>query len=128
MKTYLVLFTAATQAKLAYAAAVAARKAALADIHAFYQSLVAVLKQTLGPTNQGLLPGFGIAPPKARTEASPEVKALAKVKAAATRKARGTLGKKERLEITGAAPAVINGAPAAPVATNGAPPKPATAG
>jgi hypothetical protein len=50
------------------------------------------------------LADFGFAPRKV-TKPSPEVEAAAIAKRAATRKARGTMGKKQRLAITGATPA-----------------------
>src|SRR5580658_8576317 len=66
LKSYLQLFTAASSAKQAYAATIVARKAAMPDIEAFYEGLVAIVKQAVGPTNQGPLATFGIVPPAAR--------------------------------------------------------------
>ena len=99
LKAYLQLFIDVNVAKAAYLAAVVKRKAALVEMRDFYLAFVMALKQTLGPANQGQLPGFGIMPPTARALPTPETKALAKVKAAATRKARGTQGKKQKLAI-----------------------------
>jgi hypothetical protein len=100
LKAYSLLFTAVTNARQVYAAAVKSRKGSMADILAFYHSFVTALKQALGPNNEGLLPGFAVSLPKARNAASPETKAIAKVKAKATRQARGTMGKQQRLAIT----------------------------
>jgi hypothetical protein len=100
LKSYSSLFTAVSNARQSYAAAVAARVAAMAQMQTFYLAFVVALKAALGPTNQGLLPGFGVSLPKARKDASPETKAIAKVKSAATREARGTMGKKQRGGIT----------------------------
>ena len=100
LKAYSLLFTAVINARQAYAAAVKARKGSMGQILPFYTSFVAALKQALGPNNEGLLAGFAISPPKVRKAASPETKAVAKVKAKATRQARGTMGKQQRLAIT----------------------------
>jgi X-X-X-Leu-X-X-Gly heptad repeat protein len=45
--------------------------------------------------------GFTSTSPKAPKQASPETKAIAKVKSAQTREARGTMGKKQKLAISG---------------------------
>jgi hypothetical protein len=100
LKSYLQLYMAVTQAKQAYTTAVAARKAAEVEMKGFYDGFVSALKQALGPANVGALPTFGVAQPKARTQASPETKVIAKAKSEATRKARGTMGSSERQGIT----------------------------
>ena len=100
LKAFLVLFTAVAQTKQAYAAAVAARKAGLLIAHPFYVNLVNSLKQIIGDTNQAQLAVYGISPPKARAAPSLETRTIAKAKAQATRKARGTMGKKAKLSIT----------------------------
>ncbi len=100
LKAYAQLLTASIVAKQAYLDSMTKRKAAQAEMHAFYAAFVVALKQALGPNNQGQLPGFGVVPPKARKSASPETKAIAKLKAAATRKARGTTGKAQKRLIT----------------------------
>ena len=87
-------------AKTAYQHAVAARKAELVPDRAFYENVVALLKQTLGTTNQTTLSEFGIAAPKAKAKPSSTTKAIAQAKAAATRAARGTMGKKQKAAIT----------------------------
>ena len=94
------VLTTVTQTKLAYTAAVAARKSGLATDRAFYANVVANLKQLFGATNQAQLSAFGIQPPKAKAKPSTTTRAIATVKAAATRKARGTMGKKQKLGIT----------------------------
>jgi hypothetical protein len=99
LKTYSQLFTASLAAKQAYLASVATRKAAEPEMHAFYAAFVIALKQALGPNLAGQLAGFGILPPRERKSVSPEAKAIAKVKAAATRLARGTMGKVQRQKI-----------------------------
>ncbi len=117
------LILAVAQVKQAYAAAVAARKTGLVAGHLFYENVVMALKQVIGATNQAQLAAFGIFPPKPRAVPSAETKAMAKMKAAATRKARGIKGKKERASITtspqsklqmvtGVSPAVTSASPA----------------
>ncbi len=100
LKAFLLLYSAVTQTKQPYVSAIEARKAAEASAHAFYTAVVAFLKLILGPNNQAQLAAFGIAPPKAKKAPSAETRAIAKVKAQNTRKARGTVGKKQRQAIT----------------------------
>ena len=101
LNAWLPLFAAVLTARQAYTTAVAARQAALPAMHAFFASFESALKQALGPSNLAQLAAFGITPPKARKQASPETKAIAKVKSAQTREARGTMGKKQKLAISG---------------------------
>jgi hypothetical protein len=91
---------AVNAARSALLGAVRARKAAYASIRAFYLGVVSNVKQVIGPDNLTALSALGIAPPTQRKVASPEVRAIAKAKAAATRKALGTMGKQARLAIT----------------------------
>ena len=93
LKAWIALFTAASQAKQSYVAALAARKAAEPLARLFLTALTTVLKQVLGPTNQGQLAAFGIVAPPPRKVMSVETRAIAKAKRVATRKARGTKGK-----------------------------------
>jgi hypothetical protein len=131
LKAYLQLITAVDAARQAYLAAVVARKAKAADTHAFLEGLVTLVKQAVGPTNQGQLATFGILPPAPRKAPTPETKAQAKLKAAATRQARGTKGKRQKLAIK-ASPAVaqpgagVGAGPNVP-ATSSAPLAPAAA-
>jgi hypothetical protein len=96
----LVVLLAVTKTKVAYAAAVAARKAEEASDHVFYKGVITNLEQIFGPGNSAALAPFGIAPPKPRAAPSTATKAIATVKAKATRTARGTLGKKQKQAIT----------------------------
>ena len=100
LKAFVLLYAAVMQTKQPYLSALEARKAAEASAHAFYAAVVACLKLILGPNNQAQLAAFGIAQPKAKKAPSAETRAIAKVKAQATRKARGTVGKKQRQAIT----------------------------
>lgn len=67
------------------------------------------LQLTMSATD---LAAFGLKP-RTRTEPDVATKALAVEKRAATRKARGTMGKKEKAKIVG----VVNESPAAPAST-----------
>jgi hypothetical protein len=57
-------------------------------------------------TNSDEYLAFGFAPPKPRVK-SPEAKVIGAAKMRATRKARHTMGRKQRLAITGAVPSAI---------------------
>ena len=92
-------FVNVTQTLNAYRAAVLSRDGLMLEMHAFYMALSSVLKQSIAPLNHGQLPSFGIAIPQARTPPSPETLVISKKKAEATRKARGTKGKQQRLAI-----------------------------
>jgi hypothetical protein len=94
------VLTTVSQTKLAYTAAVAARKAGMVTDRAFYANVVANLKQVFGASNQAQLAAFGIQPAKPRTKPSTTTRAIATAKAKATRTARGTMGKKQKLAIT----------------------------
>lgn len=110
----------AISTKAAYAAAVAAAHAEIANTAA----LVSGARQALKIAFSGqieTLGDFGLKPPKARTPLTTEQKAAAKAKAEATRKARGTMGSKQKKAITGATAAAA--APAAPAAAAPEPPQ-----
>jgi hypothetical protein len=102
LKTASALYGAVLTARQAYQAAVNARKAGAAQILPFYAAFVIALKQALGPTNEGLLPSFGVDIPKERQQPSAGIKALAAAKAQATRKVRGTMSKQQRQAIPAA--------------------------
>ena len=139
LNAWLPLFAAVLTARQAYTTAVAARQAALPAMHAFFASFESALKQALGPANLAQLAAFGVTPPKARKQASPETKAIAKVKSAQTRQARGTMGKKQKLAIRGTpgmtvqilgadgTPIGASGPSTAPAAPSSAPPAPSGA-
>jgi hypothetical protein len=86
-----------------------------------------VVKGTFGNSADALA-DFGLAPPKARRPLSAEQKAVASAKRAATRKARGPIGKHKRKEIKGAVSAELVVTPldahpvAAPSTPSGSPP------
>jgi ABC-type transporter Mla subunit MlaD len=64
------------------------------------QAYVRYVRAAFNNATQSLA-DFGLQPPKARTPLTTEQKAAAKAKAAATRKARGTTSKKQKLAISG---------------------------
>ena len=92
----------------------------LAVISAF----VKVVRGTFGNSADALA-DFGLAPPKARAPMTAEAKAVAAAKRAATRKARGTMGKNQKKPIKGDVKATLVVTPAngsAPVAAPASPP------
>jgi hypothetical protein len=121
LKSFIQLNLAVVQTKQAYTTALAARTAAMADMHGFYKAFSSALIQALGPTNAGALPTFGVAQPKVRTGPSAETLVIAQAKSAATRQARGQLGKAEKQAITATPQPSIQvlglGAPAASTTT-----------
>jgi hypothetical protein len=72
-----------------------------------------------------VLADFGFTPPK-RTTRTPEEKAAAALKAKATRKARHTMGSKQKKDIKGTVTATEPVTPPAPAPTPLTPPTPAT--
>ena len=72
LESFSQLFMAVTAARQAYASAVAARKVAMPSAHAFFMAFESALKETLGPSNQGLLPTFGASPTKTKKVITPE--------------------------------------------------------
>ena len=64
------------------------------------QAYVRYVRATYGSSTQNLA-DFGLAPPKARAPLTSEEKAAAAAKSRATREARGTKGKKQKLAVTG---------------------------
>ena len=94
-------------AMIAQSAAQASAKDALkilqgteASTKAVRQAYVRFLRAAFNNAAQSLA-DFGLQPPKARTPLTSEQKTAATVKALATRKARGTTSKKQKLAISG---------------------------
>jgi hypothetical protein len=101
-------------ARTALAQAVTSQKAAVAQAKAIRTGMKRYLQTKYGPQSPKLQE-FGFTP--ARTPKTPvKTKAAAKVKSAATRQARGTKGKKQKLAITGAPAAATAVTPPAPLA------------
>jgi|HubBroStandDraft_2_1064218.scaffolds.fasta_scaffold05805_3 hypothetical protein len=96
-------------AKAKWTAAVQAYKVLNKQVTQSVRALRTYVINTYGPTST-VLADFGFSPPKAAVK-TPEVKATAADKALATRKARNTLGKKQKLAIKGT---VTTPAPASP--------------
>jgi hypothetical protein len=110
---------AAQAAEAARTAAVKANQNERAKTAAMWQSLRQIV-QGMYSSSPDTLAVFGLKPRRASTE-TVTTRAAAAVKAKATRKARGTLGPKQKLEITGATPAAPSGPTTPPVAPT--PPK-----
>jgi hypothetical protein len=101
--TYTAPFQAAEDADTAKQVADEARDAVQTEAHAFTMATVAALKAALGRTS-ATLETVGIAPDKVPAPLTAAQKVTRAQKAAATRKARGTLGPKQKAKITGAVP------------------------
>jgi hypothetical protein len=87
-------------------------RGALSDLHrsmkgfrSTYLDAVLYVKHHLGKDSPRLLL-FGVRPPKARTPLTVEARVIASAKAAATRSARKTMGKRQRQALSRAEPTV----------------------
>ena len=89
-------FQAVRDAESAFRRAIANRRRAMKGHRSTYEDAVCFLKHHLGK-DSAQLAKFGIARPRERTPLSAEANAISRAKAAATRKARGTLGRRQRL-------------------------------
>jgi hypothetical protein len=117
--------TAVTTAQAAARTAVATENSQLPALIAFLETLEAFIRLYF-QDNATALADFSLAPPKARAQPTVETKAIAKVKAEATRTARGTVGKKATAAIKGNVSATLVVTPdAAPAAATPEPPAPA---
>jgi hypothetical protein len=95
-------------------------------LRAIFLAFIGFVRVTFGNQPE-VLAGFGLAPKKEKKALTTEQQAAAKAKREATRKARGTVGKKKKLAIKGDVTGVVvtpitepkpaNGAPSAPSAT-----------
>jgi hypothetical protein len=118
LATYTGPFQAAEDADTAKQVADQARDALKAEAHAFTMDTVRALKAALGRTSP-TLETVGITPDKVPAPLTAAQKVTRAEKAASTRKARGTMGKKQLAKIHGTVPATP-----APAATPAATPKP----
>jgi hypothetical protein len=117
--------TAVLAAKAASTKAVATENAQMPALIAFLHALEAFIRGNFA-ADATALADFSLEPPKARVPMTAEQKAIAKAKADATRKARGTASAKQKkaikgnvsatLVVTPAAPATVTPEPAAPAA------------
>jgi hypothetical protein len=87
-------------ARASYAEAISTYKAVSAKVTPVVRGLHQYVINAYGPTGTQLA-DFGIVPSKRATQ-TPEAKVAAVAKRAATRKARGTVGPKAKLAVTGA--------------------------
>jgi hypothetical protein len=101
--------------------AMAALRAVQPKVTPVLQELVRFIRATFGTAAQPLA-DFGLEPPKARTTRTSEQKAAAAAKLRATRKARGTTSKKQKLAISGN----VTGVDIIPVTTPASPAQPAS--
>jgi len=115
---------AAQAAKVALAKAVALRRAELGQTDAFVNSLVTALRGMYAG-DPALLAQFGQQPRKS-TPLTAEQKVAASERRAATRRARHTMGAKQKLAIKGTVPAAPAASPAT-ASTGGASASPAPA-
>ncbi len=96
---YMAAVAEVTAATLAFHAAVEKEKKLRATAFARRAELKAVIAARIGKHATGMA-NFGFAPAKVRV-VSPKAKLAAAIKAKATRIARGTMGRRQRLAITG---------------------------
>jgi hypothetical protein len=117
--------TATMAARAAWLAAVKAEEQALSESQAFYNSYKRGLYNMFAAVDD--LADFGLAPHK-KSVMTPDEKVAAAAKAKATRAARHTMGKRQRLAITGAHP-VASSSPTTPAVAPSAssPPREAVA-
>jgi hypothetical protein len=110
-------------AKTAYLQATLAERTVTKQVTPLYKALRSYLIGLYGASS-AIVADFGFTPKNGTVDVA--TKAAAIEKRAATRKARGTMGKRQKLEVTGTVPATTNGAASAPVVADGATPKAAT--
>jgi hypothetical protein len=108
-----------TAAQASATDAVAAMNAAVAKAGPTYLSLKRDLLNTVG-TATSTLADYGLEPPKARTPMTSAEKTAAVAKAKATREARGTTSKKQKLKVTGN----VTGVTVTPITVSAAAPAP----
>jgi hypothetical protein len=120
VKGYDAIWATVESTGLAHTLAVQARTKAAPTVEPRVAKIMAAVKGMLGPTNPSLEPLYGIVPDKDPKPLTTEKKAAKNAKALATRKARGTLGKKQKAAIKGVVPT-----PAPAPAPTGAPVAPA---
>jgi hypothetical protein len=86
--------------KAASKAKVQAEAAQAPSRRALMHALETMVRSNFG-NSADVLADFGLAPPKARTPRTAEQKAVSAAKGAATRKARGTMGKNQKKNVKG---------------------------
>ena len=96
----------ADAARAVATAKVAAERAQLPALREFILAFVGLVRVLFG-TSPDILADFGLEPKKAPKALTPEQKAAAKVKRAATREARGIIGRVKRAKVKGDVTGVV---------------------
>ncbi|MBS2032286.1 MAG: hypothetical protein JST54_30580 [Deltaproteobacteria bacterium] len=122
LKTMLAAYQKVATARVAYNDAVATRDKAEPDAAELARATVTALINFFDG-DRVKLAAFGITPPAPRTSGTLEKKLAAKAKRAATRKARGTMGKKQKAEIKATGDFTVSVTATAPAA-DASPPAP----
>ncbi len=120
VKGYAAIWGAVESTALAHTQAVDARTKAEPSVQPRVAKIVAAVKGMLGPTNPALETLYGITPDKEPTPLTVEKMAAKNAQSLATRKARGTMGKRQKAAIKGVVPARAP-APTAPAPSPVAP-------
>ncbi len=121
VKGYETIWAAVEATDLAHQQALQARTKVEATVQPRVGKIISAMKGMLGPTNPALETLYGITPDKEPQPLTAEQQVARNAKSLATRKARGTMGKKQKAAIHGAVPAP------APVTTPASPVTPAVA-
>jgi hypothetical protein len=106
LQQYVDAAQASTDAHTAWLQAVAKERHTIEVISAPYLAALQHYIAARFGTNSDEYLAFGFQPPRSRAK-SPEAAVVGAAKMRATRKARNTMGRKQRLKVTGAAPSVI---------------------
>jgi hypothetical protein len=106
LQQYVDAAQASTDAHTAWIQAVAKERHTIKVVSAPHHAALQHYIAARFGTNSDEYLAFGFAPPKPRVK-SPEAKVVGAAKMRATRKARHTMGRKQRLAITGAVPSAI---------------------
>ena len=122
LQSYVDLFDSVQAAKATYVDKLKTQRTLAPPLRLIVAAFVAYVRAAFGSSPE-VLNDFGLKPHKAKTPPTAEQKVKAAVKAKATRAARHTLGKRQKLAIHGQAPgAAAGGAPApAPAGASPAP-------
>ena len=114
LQVVVTLFTDVDAAEAAYKAALAAETAQAPPILALVQATKAYVRATVG-NQQDVLVDYGMVPRKIPAPLTVAEKAAAVVKRDATRKARNTMGSKQKKAVTGATTPAVTPTVATPV-------------
>jgi hypothetical protein len=106
LNEYAALRADVESAKAAYQAKLAVEQKQGAPLRSFYGAYIRFVHVAYDGA-PAVLVDFGLAPKKARAPLTTEQRAAVKAKAAATRAARGTLGKKQKLLVKGQVTGVV---------------------